>query len=63
LDTGATTAARAVHVGDDWETDVAGARGAGMGAIFLDRAGASPASRDRNVVVVRNLTDLLTIIE
>ena len=63
LDIGATTSGRAVHVGDDLETDVAGARGVGMGAVLLDRTGSKPVPSDRDVAVIRELTDLLTIID
>jgi putative hydrolase of the HAD superfamily len=37
-------AARAVHVGDDPVTDIAGARAAGLSAILLDRSGLAPDS-------------------
>ncbi len=62
LDIGATTAGRAVHVGDDLETDVAGALGVGMGAIFLDRTGKLAESSKPNVLVIHRLEELLTLI-
>jgi putative hydrolase of the HAD superfamily len=34
---------RAIHVGDDYEADVMGARGAGVAAVHLDRDGMGPA--------------------
>jgi putative hydrolase of the HAD superfamily len=37
-------AARAVHVGDDPVTDVAGARSAGLSAVLVDRSGRAPDS-------------------
>jgi len=37
-------AARCVHVGDDPVTDVAGARGAGLSAVLVDRTGRAPDS-------------------
>ena len=38
------SAARCVHVGDDPETDIAGARAAGLSAVLLDRSGRAPDS-------------------
>jgi putative hydrolase of the HAD superfamily len=37
-------AGRCVHVGDDPVTDVAGARGAGLTAVLIDRTGRAPDS-------------------
>jgi len=37
-------AARCVHVGDDPVTDIAGARGAGLTAVLVDRSGRAPDS-------------------
>jgi putative hydrolase of the HAD superfamily len=37
-------AARCIHVGDDPVTDVAGARGAGLTAVLIDRTGRAPDS-------------------
>jgi putative hydrolase of the HAD superfamily len=37
-------AARTLHVGDDAETDVAGAQAAGLSAVLLDRGGRAPGS-------------------
>ena len=62
LDIGATTPARAVHVGDDWETDIVGATDVGMGAIFLDRDGKLDGTQQTAVVVIRGLDELLTLI-
>lgn len=59
---GATRPERAVHVGDDYETDVVGALGAGMRAILLDRAGTAALPDARDVTVIRRLDDVLTLI-
>lgn len=53
------TADRAVHVGDDYEADVLGARGAGVDAILLDRDGSAPATYHPTI---RSLTELLTLL-
>lgn len=50
-----------VHVGDDLETDVAGARRAGMHAVWLNRAG-SPAGR-QPVPIIRSLRELPDYLE
>jgi putative hydrolase of the HAD superfamily len=44
LDQLGVEAGRAVHVGDDPVTDVAGARAAGLSALLLDRSGRAPDS-------------------
>jgi putative hydrolase of the HAD superfamily len=47
-------AAQCVHVGDDPVTDVAGARGAGLTALLLDRSGRAPDSlRDLSGLAAR----------
>lgn len=61
----AVEAAAAVHVGDNLEADVAGARGAGLHAVWIDRRG-----EDRYVVgmsiadtVIGELGELLDLVE
>jgi putative hydrolase of the HAD superfamily len=54
-------AARAWHVGDDPEADVAGALGAGLRAVLVARDGA-PAERDAAVPVVSSLAPLPEIL-
>lgn len=49
-------AADTVHVGDDPETDIAGARAAGLSAVLLDRSGRAPGS-------LGDLTGLLSRLE
>ncbi len=51
-------AQRAVHVGDDYEADVEGARGAGIDAVLLDRDGRHPTERG----AIPTLRDLLQIL-
>ena len=53
-------AARAVHIGDRYETDVIGARAAGMDAIWLNRDG-KPS--DPDCTAVRDLRELLDLVE
>ena len=62
LDIGATKPERAVHIGDDRNTDVVGALGVGMRAILLDRSGRSELSPKHDVTVIHRLDDLLTLI-
>lgn len=49
---------RAIHVGDDYEADVLGARGAGIDALLIDRDGTSPADGP----TIRSLRELLRIL-
>jgi putative hydrolase of the HAD superfamily len=62
LEIGASDASRAVHVGDDYATDVKGALGAGMQAILLDRSVSASQPVDRDVVVIHRLDELITLI-
>ncbi len=62
LEIGASEPARAMHVGDDYQTDVVGSLGVGMHAVWLDRTGEAESPKDRNVVVIQHLEQLLTII-
>jgi putative hydrolase of the HAD superfamily len=47
-------AERALHVGDSVSKDVAGAEGAGVAAVLLDREGAHPGAAPR----IESLADL-----
>ncbi len=49
--------ARAIHIGDSYEADVVGARGVGMDALWLDRAG-NGGHPD-----VRSIRDLTAVLE
>ena len=49
----------AVMIGDDLAADVAGARAAGLGAIWIDHAGAGPPAGPHPDRIVRALADLL----
>lgn len=49
---------RVIHVGDDFEADVLGARGAGIEAVLLDRDERHPAERN----AIRSLSELLRIL-
>lgn len=53
-------AARALHVGDDYEADVVGARGVGMEAVLVDRENPAPA---RGAHVISNLRELFPILK
>ena len=53
---GGVEPARALHVGDDLDADIAGARAAGIPAVLVDRAGTSAAPG--GVRVVRTLAEL-----
>jgi putative hydrolase of the HAD superfamily len=53
-------AGRVVHVGDSYEDDYLGARAAGLGAIWLDRAGAGPPGPQ--VTRVTSLTEAARLI-
>jgi putative hydrolase of the HAD superfamily len=50
---------RAIHVGDDYEADVLGARGAGIHAVLLDRDGKATANYHP---VIRSLQELLEML-
>lgn len=51
---------RAIHVGDLYEADVAGARKVGMDAVLIDRDGDADA---RDCPVIRDLWELLPLLE
>lgn len=51
--------AAAIHVGDHRENDAAGARAAGLGAVWLDRSGGPP---DPEIPTVRSLEPLLSMV-
>lgn len=53
-----TTAGRALHVGDDYEADILGARAAGVDAVLIDRDGDAV----RPVQTIRSFSELLTIL-
>lgn len=50
---------RALHVGDDPDADVAGARAAGVPVVLLDRTGAFATAPKRGVRVARTLAEIL----
>lgn len=54
---------QALHVGDSLEEDVAGARAAGMQAVWLRRGGADEHCEPAGVLVVRRLCELLDLVE
>ncbi len=58
LSRAAVSPKRAVHVGDDYQADVLGARGAGMDAILIDRDGRTPMP----VQTIHSLRELLDIL-
>jgi putative hydrolase of the HAD superfamily len=62
LEIGASEPGRAVHVGDDWDTDVVGARGVGMAAVLVDREGRGRHEPRADVRVVHSLGALLELI-
>ncbi|MGI5836694.1 MAG: HAD-IA family hydrolase [Chloroflexota bacterium] len=49
---------RAIHIGDDYEADVLGARGAGIEALHLDRDGTGPSDKQK-IPSLRELLNLL----
>jgi len=51
-------AARSAHVGDHMYADVAGARGAGMTAVLIDRHSAAPCAADNGVACIATLDEL-----
>lgn len=65
LEIGGTPPERALQVGDDLRTDVAGARAAGMQAVLLDRSGGAEAAESAaalDVPVIRTLAVLPDLI-
>jgi putative hydrolase of the HAD superfamily len=51
---------QAVHIGDSWAEDVAGACALGMQSVYVSRGGAPPApTNGEKALVVANLADLL----
>jgi putative hydrolase of the HAD superfamily len=60
LEAAGCAAGEAVHAGDSVENDVAGARGAGLRAVLVDRSGRADAPRD--VEVVAGLGELAAVI-
>ena len=57
LEVGVTDAQQAMHVGDDMERDILGARKAGMRALLLDRSG----KEFREEKGIRSLSELVTM--
>jgi putative hydrolase of the HAD superfamily len=53
----------AVFVGDSFETDVLGARAAGLRALLLEREGRAPAEAPPDVERIFSLHDLLELVE
>ncbi|HVB64510.1 MAG TPA: HAD hydrolase-like protein, partial [Nitrolancea sp.] len=62
LEIAAVEPARALHVGDDYATDVVGALGVEMRAVLLDRSGTAD-TRDEQVPIIHRLDELFTIVE
>jgi putative hydrolase of the HAD superfamily len=58
-----STAHLAVHVGDSWSADVAGARGVGIAPVWLDREGRGAADRVASTTTIRTLADLPGVID
>jgi putative hydrolase of the HAD superfamily len=59
---------RALHVGDSYRADIFGARRMGIEAVLIDRHGGDPArvreeQNDPDLVVVRDLYELLDLLE
>jgi putative hydrolase of the HAD superfamily len=53
-----------IHVGDDWQRDVEGARGAGLRAVWLDRPRqAGVAVPDATVACIRSLAELVELLD
>jgi putative hydrolase of the HAD superfamily len=56
--------AEAVHVGDHLDADVAGAQGAGIPPVLIDRRDRfQPADVPQGVPLIRNLTELIPIVD
>lgn len=51
-----------VHIGDEPDLDIAGARAAGIAPILIHRPGGSPPEPDARVPVIRSLRDLRLMI-
>ena len=58
-----STAHLAIHVGDSWSADVAGARGVGIAPVWLDREGRGSAERVASTTTIRTLAELPTLID
>ena len=56
-------AANALYVGDNYEADVLGARGAGLDAVLLVRDGARESEDDAATTTIRSLLELPGILE
>ena len=54
---GGVSPKNAVHIGDNYYTDVVGARGVGMAAVLVDEEGAFPEAKNE-CLVVSSLSDL-----
>jgi len=52
-----------VHVGDSLDTDVAGARAAGLAVVWLDRRGPSSMTAPRNVPRITSLSALPDLLD
>ena len=51
---------QALHIGDSYESDIVGARNAGLTPVLIERSGRQPRSADCRVV--RRLDELLTVL-
>ena len=58
-----STAHLAIHVGDSWSADVAGARGVGIAPVWLDRGGRGSAERVASTTTIRTLAELPALID
>lgn len=58
-----STAHLAVHVGDSWSADVAGARSVGITPVWLDREGRGTSDRVASTTTIRTLADLPAVID
>lgn len=68
LDAMAVVPQRALHVGDSYRADIAGARGVGIAAVLIDRGGGDPARlrdehEDPDLPVIHDLLGLLDLLE
>lgn len=57
------SAAELAHIGDEFDTDVAGARCAGAVAIWMNRQGTPPPPGMDHQAEVRDMTELLALLE
>ena len=55
--------AQLAHVGDEAETDLAGARNAGVLAIWMNREGAQPPTAIRHHAEIHNMAELLDLLK